>query len=603
MQDQGRYTYGPSLSPDGKEIAFIVRDDSYPYAVQASIDSGGQVGQERRVRIPVDGPVTRVLHSPDAKWLACEAAPHGSERSEIWLVTTDPSDSSATSVNVPGDVRVRIVEWDGQYLAVAALQDDGVTEARLVDPFNGTHKVLDRRADSMLVDCEAGYALMCVGPRGNRELLLIHPDGQWQPLLPPDPGSTVDEGVVLPLGEGQDGPPSLVIHGDWGANRRRLMRIDFVDGKPKMTVIAQYGDADVEQIVFSRNKRVAAVLWCRNGVSKLEVMVISPDLEIAARRSIDLPSMVASHLSITDEGELMALTVQGPSYRPRVNLFTPREVLGGAMHWAQLSGSTPDHVRYTARDGLELSGWLYRADDVDEPRPMLIHLHGGPEGQSRPEYHDVIAKVLEAGISVFTPNVRGSSGYGRAFVNADNRYGRFAGIRDLEDTVRFLIYVGLADREHIAVSGRSYGGFLTLQGMTAFPERFRCGIAACGMSDIQTFYRDTEPWIASAAYPKYGYPIQDAELLKCLSPLDDADRVSAPVMFIHGAHDTNVPPNESHQMKRALDARGIPTRLLMLEDEGHEFLKRKNRARIAAEMLDFLGEHGMIPSGVWRRVT
>ena len=208
----------------------------------------------------------------------------------------------------------------------------------------------------------------------------------------------------------------------------------------------------------------------------------------------------------------------------------------------------------------------------------------------------VLTAVIRAGINVFTPNVRGSSGYGRNFVNADNRYGRFRGISDLADTVRFLVAAGLADPERVAVSGRSYGGFLTLQGMTAFPELFRCAVAACGMSDIQTFYRDTEPWIASAAYPKYGYPIQDAQLLKCFSPLSDADNVVAPVMFIHGAHDTNVPPSESLQMKEALDARGIPTRLLMLDDEGHEFLKRHNRARIAEEMLDFLGTHGMIPS-------
>lgn len=596
MREDVRFTYGPSLSPDGSEIAFIARDDAYPYAVQATILPDGSVGKERPVNIPVDGPVTRVLHSPDGKWLACEAAPKGSEYSEIWLVTTDPSDSSAKGVNTPSDLRVRIVEWDNEYLAVAALQDDGITEARLVDPFSGTTKLLDRRADAMLVDCEGGYSLMCVGPRGNRELLLIHPDGTWQPILPPDPGSTVDKGVVLPLGEGDEGPPSLVIHGDWGANRRRVMRIDFRDRQPEMTVIAEYGDADVEQLVFSRNKRVAAVLWCRNGVSQLEVMALSRSLRVSARRSIQLPGMVASSPSLTEDGSLLALTVQGPDVSPQVKVFSPKDALGESMRGAQISENTPDHVSYTARDGLELSGWLYRSDDPDEKRPMLIHLHGGPEGQSRPEYHDVLTAVIRAGISVFTPNVRGSSGYGRSYVNADNRYGRFRGISDLADTVRFLVAAGLADPERVAVAGRSYGGFLTLQGMTAFPELFRCGIAACGMSDIQTFYRDTEPWIASAAYPKYGYPFHDAQLLKCFSPLNDADNVAAPVMFIHGAHDNNVPPSESHQMKEALDARGIPTRLLMFDDEGHEFLKRQNRARIAEEMLDFLGTHGMIPS-------
>lgn len=598
MNDNVRLTYGPSLSPDGSEIAYIVRDDAYPHAVQALVGPDG-VGQERRVKIPVDGPVTRVLHSPDGKWLACEAAPHGSERLEIWLVTTDPEDQSATSANMPGDVRVRLVEWDHDRLAVAAYQDDGVTEARLVDPFTGENTVLDRRADSSLVDCEGGYSLMQVGPRANRELLLIHPDKTWHPLLPPDPGSTVDAGVVLPLGEGEDGPPQLIIHGDWGANRRRLMRIDFTHQRPVMTVVAEYGDADVEQVVVSRDKRVAAVLWRRDGVSHLEVMVLTRSLKIAARRSLELPGMVASGLSINDNGSLLAVTVQGPDVSPRVQVLRPLEVDGGVGRDDDRpsAGQAPQHVRYIARDGLELSGWYYRGEGAgDGPLPMLIHLHGGPEGQSRPEYHDVLAEVLRAGVSVFTPNVRGSAGYGRRFVNADNRYGRFAGIMDLADTVQFLVNVGLADPERVAVAGRSYGGFLTLQGMTAFPDLFRCGVAACGMSDIQSFYRDTEPWIASAAYPKYGYPIQDAELLRSFSPLDDVDSVKGPIMFIHGAHDTNVPPSESLQMKEALDERGVPTHLLMLEDEGHEFLKRRSRTRIAEEMLEFLDRAGMIPA-------
>jgi dipeptidyl aminopeptidase/acylaminoacyl peptidase len=260
----------------------------------------------------------------------------------------------------------------------------------------------------------------------------------------------------------------------------------------------------------------------------------------------------------------------------------------------------PELLRYSAHDGVELSGWLYRAVGSDGapvtgPAPMLLHFHGGPEGQSRPGHHDVLRAVIDAGVSVFTPNVRGSSGDGRAFQHADNRYGRFAGIRDLEDSVSFLVDAGLADRSRLAVSGRSYGGYLVNVAVTWFPDLFRAAVCACGMSDLETFYRDTEPWIASAAYPKYGYPIQDGELLRAVSPLHRADQVTTPVLFIHGANDTNVPPGEFVQMKAALDARGVPTEALVLDDEGHVFVKAVNRRRIAGAMVEWLRRHGVAP--------
>ncbi|WCZ36866.1 Prolyl oligopeptidase family protein [Corynebacterium heidelbergense] len=616
-----RHTYGPSLSPNGDEIAFIVRgDEGFPYAVQAPLLPNG-VGAERPVRIPVEGPVTRLMHSPDGRWLALEVAPLGTERSEIWLVTTDPSDSGATLVRSPGDARVSLVEWDGQHLAVAAFGADGVTEGRLVNPFTGEYRVLDRRADGMLVDAENGYSLMRVGPRGNRELLLNHPDGSWHPLLPPDPGSTVDEGIILPFTRGQE-HPTLLVAGDWGANRRRLLHIVVREGTPEWSVFMASAGCDVEHAVVSRDGSTAAVTWSADGVSTLEIVVLGTDLHPASRQEVKLPGMVTSGLSITDDGSLLAVTAEGPNLAPCVDIISTRtgeidslDNVPDTHHEIELASrreqdqphparrtrdDTPDLLRYTARDGRELSGWLYRGLDPRGRRvrgrkqPVLLLFHGGPEGQSRPDHHDVISEVIGAGVSVFTPNIRGSAGYGRDFVHADDRYGRFAGITDVADTVAFLVGAEVADPERIVISGRSYGGFLTLMGLTQFPELFAGGICACGMSDLHTFYRDTEPWIASAAYPKYGYPIQDGELLGEFSPLSHADAVRAPVLFIHGRNDTNVPPSEMFQMRQRLAERGMYTDLLYFEDEGHEFVKRQNRALIGHRMVEFLGQCGLL---------
>lgn len=597
-----RHTYAPSLAPDGSAIAYIMHDGLSPKAMQSRV-----TGVERPVTIPTEGPAVAVSYSPDGRWLAVEVSPQGTERNEIWVVSSDPTDPSAMLVRNDGDAKTSVVEWDNLTLAVDAVGSDGIAEGRIVDPATGETAVVDRRADGQLVAAQSGYALMRVGPRANRELLMVRPDGSWRPVLPPQPGSTTDDGHIIPP-EGDD-PPVLLVVGDHGADRRRVMRIREREGVMTSRDMIANPHADVDEFQLSEDLGTAAVLWNHDGVSALEILVLDEHQGVTVRRTVTLPGMVARGLTVTGDGRTVALTVESPDIPPAVHLVdcrsgavtplnerrtrtehTERPLLGLAQQ--------PQLLHFTARDGLELSGWLYRGanpefESADGPRPVLLHFHGGPEGQSRPEYHDVLREVLDAGVTVFTPNVRGSFGAGRSFMHADNRYGRFAGITDLEDCVRFLVSMGVADPGRMAISGRSYGGYLTNIGVTWFPRLFRAAVSACGMSDLETFYRDTEPWIASAAYPKYGYPIQDGELLRAVSPLHKVDRVCTPVLFIHGANDTNVPPSEFRQMKAALDTRNVPTGELVMDDEGHEFVKAVNRQKIARRMVDFLREHGV----------
>ncbi|MGP9724002.1 S9 family peptidase [Corynebacterium sp. AOP40-9SA-29] len=595
-----RHTYAPSLAPDGSAIAFVLHDGVSPRAMQSRLDGG-----ERPVVIPTEGPAVAVRYSPDGRWLAVEVSPAGTERNEIWLVSSDPDDPSAVLVRDHGDAKTSVVGWDGGLLAVDAVGSDGVAEGRMFDPVTGETRVLDRRADGQLVAAEGGYALMRVGPRGNRELLLVRPDGSWRPVLPPQPGSTTDDGYILPVADG--GPPVLLVVGDHGADRRRVTRIRESDGVMGMRELTGHGTADVDEFAVSSDRGTAAVLWNHDGVSALEVFLLDDQQRVTVRRSVRLPGTVARGLTLTGDGIRLALTVESPDVPPAVHLVEGRSGLVTPLGPPVVPDrpllaavQQPQLLHFTARDGVELSGWLYRGANPDfapghGPRPVLLHFHGGPEGQSRPEHHDVLREVIDAGVTVFTPNVRGSFGGGRTFMHADNRYGRFAGIDDLEDCVRFLVSMGVADADRLAISGRSYGGYLTNIGVTWFPTMFRAAVSACGMSDLQTFYRDTEPWIASAAYPKYGYPIQDGELLAEVSPLHRVDRVRTPVLFIHGANDTNVPPSEFRQMKAAMAARGVPTAELVMDDEGHEFVKSVNRRRIAERMVSFLREHGVVP--------
>ena len=143
-------------------------------------------------------------------------------------------------------------------------------------------------------------------------------------------------------------------------------------------------------------------------------------------------------------------------------------------------------------------------------------------------------------------------------------------------------------QDRIACCGWSYGGYLTQAALTFHPDLFAAGISICGMSDLSTFYRNTEPWIAAAAYPKYGHPINDRELLDRFPRCAAVEALTAPLLLVHGANDTNVPPSESQQMFDALRRLGRAVDCLIFDDDGHQIVKRENREALVLAIKGWL---------------
>ncbi len=172
MRQQVRTNYGASLSPDATAFAHLVDDGGYPRAVQRFL-RGWRASSSRDVELPVEGPVIRVMHSADGHWLACEVAPEGGTRSQIWVVTTDPDDRAARRIDMwPAGLpegTAELIGWDGTQVAAILTGDDGVGSSCLIEPADGTTTILDRRSGGRLVDAWAGAALVRVGPRGYRD--------------------------------------------------------------------------------------------------------------------------------------------------------------------------------------------------------------------------------------------------------------------------------------------------------------------------------------------------------------------------------------------------------------------------------------------------
>jgi dipeptidyl aminopeptidase/acylaminoacyl peptidase len=603
-----RALYGASLSPDATAFAHLVDDGGYPRAVQRFL-RGRRASSSRDVELPVEGPVSRVIHSADGHWLACEVAHEADTRRQIWVVTTDPDDRMAWRIDSEEDGTAELIGWDGTLVAAILTGEDGVGQSCLIDPANGDCTVRDRRSGGRLVDAWAGAALIRVGPRGYREMVMLH--GQTEiALLPSDPGSVTAHGVILddhhprrlrygPAGEhtrlyhpgvGAGGYFRALVISDNGCEHARLVEVTATLDGVTYFVVAERPDCDLDEFAVSDDLSTIALLWNLQGRSELQILEYT---DYTLKEPIPLPGPVAGELSISAGGSMVAMTVQGPAMPRTVELVDPRtgvwqlidaEPSRGPLAPGFSAGPTLETI--TARDGLNLPSWLYRSPQSDSA--ALVYLHGGPEGQARPEYSEIFPALLNAGITVLTPNFRGSGGLGRTFVHADNKEKRFAAIDDVADCVRFLVDNAVANPARIACGGWSYGGYLAMAAMTFHPDLFAAGITICGMSDLTTFYRNTEPWIADAAYPEYGHPVNDRELLERLSPLRRVEAMTAPLLVVHGAHDTNVPVSESEQIVDALRRRGREVRYLLFCDDGHEIVKRENHTALAAAMTEWL---------------
>jgi dipeptidyl aminopeptidase/acylaminoacyl peptidase len=360
-------------------------------------------------------------------------------------------------------------------------------------------------------------------------------------------------------------------------------------------VLAARDDCDLDLAALDPAGARAALVWNVDGRSELDLL----DLRTGLVDPLPCPpGDVITSAAFTRDGKALLVGNEGPTVPRTITRIALDEhsvlPFGGAHPVTPLLPAeprnaehlvAPELLHFSGEDGLPLTGWLFRPAASFGAVPTLLWLHGGPEAQERPVFQPLFQALLAEGVAVFAPNVRGSGGYGRSFSQADDLERRFVAITDVRAAVDALVDDGLADPSRIGVSGRSYGGYLTLVALAWFPELFRVGVDVCGISDFATFYAQTEPWIATAATTKYGDPHTHAALLRDLSPIHSVDRITAPLLVVHGAYDTNVPIVEAEQIVAALQERGASPGYLLFDDEGHEVHSTANRVVFVREVV------------------
>jgi dipeptidyl aminopeptidase/acylaminoacyl peptidase len=249
---------------------------------------------------------------------------------------------------------------------------------------------------------------------------------------------------------------------------------------------------------------------------------------------------------------------------------------------------------YPTFDGRQIPSFIYLPTNAERKSvPAIIHLHGGPEWQARPVFNPLIQYFLHQGYAVVIPNVRGSSGYGKAYMALDDREKRMDSVRDLEYLYKAVEQRGDIDSKRIALMGGSYGGYMVLAGLAFQPDLWAAGVDIVGIANLVTFLQNTSSWRRALREPEYGYLDKDQEMLKRLSPINAIENVRAPLFIIHGANDPRVPLSEAEQMAGRLKLLGKEVELLVYFDEGHGLAKLKNRIDAYPKVVAFLDKHLM----------
>jgi len=413
---------------------------------------------------------------------------------------------------------------------------------------------------------------------------------EWQTVLSAEAADALS--VVGFSGDGQ----GLYVLSSVDAEASRLLYLDLELGA--IEVLAEDPRYDVGGVILhpdSRQVQVVSVIKART-----EHAVHDPAIEadIDAIRAIQRGDFAIAGRDHADQIWLVAFSVDdGPvsyyawdrSVRRATLLFHHQKALSG-YRLARM-----ESFSFSARDGLELHGYVTFPVGAERVRlPTVLCVHGGPWGRDVWGYSADVQWLANRGYLCVQVNFRGSTGYGKAFLNAGDREWAAKMHDDLIDAVEFVISEGWADPERVAIVGGSYGGYAALVGATFTPEVFRCAVSFAGPSNLKTLLENIPPYwtpIAAQLHRRVGDPETEEAFLWSRSPLSRVGAIQIPIFILQGANDPNVPQAESEQIVAAMRDRGIDHEYVLLPDEGHTLVKPENRLRVTAATERFLARH------------
>jgi dipeptidyl aminopeptidase/acylaminoacyl peptidase len=378
-----------------------------------------------------------------------------------------------------------------------------------------------------------------------------------------------------------------------------LARIDLASGAH--TFLTTHLKWDADDFELSPDGQTIAFVTNEDGVNALRLLDVATGREKPAPR-LGLGVGLIGALDWHENGRDLGFTFS--SARSALDVYSLDVTTGKVERWTESETGglntavlpEPELIRWNSFDGRTISGFLYRPPArFAGKRPVIVNIHGGPEGQARPGFLGRSNYYLnELGVAIVYPNVRGSSGYGKTFLTLDNGARREDSVKDIGSLLDFIATRPELDSGRVMVTGGSYGGYMTLAVATHYNDRIRCALDVVGVSNFVTFLERTEAYRRDLRRVEYGdeRDPQMKEFLLKIAPVNNAHKISRPLFVVQGKNDPRVPLNESEQMVATVKKNGTPVWYLMAKNEGHGFSRKRNQDFLAyatvAFMQDFL---------------
>ncbi len=585
----------PLVSPDGSMMAYLAPVDG---VLNVWVGTTGK-SDYRPVTQDRDRGIRNYFWGHDGKDVLYLQDAGGDEN---WRLYSADVATGATRELTPFDnVQVQVVGHDKHYpheILVAINRDDprfhhvyhldlisGALEKVADNPGNVVGWLTDARLEvrgAMAARSDGGFDL------------LVRDTGKaaWRTIVS---WSADDSLNSAPLDFTLDGR-ALYLEDSREANSARLVRMDIATGQTHL--IAADADYDVGAVMLhpdTRQIQMVGFIRARREWSVLDPTIQSDIDAIRALASGDYGITDRTH---ADDAWLVGFDQDtGPAAyyafdrksRTGTFLFHNRPAL------ARYTLAPMEPVSFTVRDGLTVHGYVTFPPGVERRGlPMVLNVHGGPWHRDTWGYDPEAQWLANRGYACLQVNFRGSTGYGKKFLNAGDREWGGNMQHDLVDAVQWAVRQGFADPARVAIYGGSYGGYAALAGATFTPDLFRCAVDIVGPSNLLTFIDTIPPyWEAylGMMHRRVGHPEMDREMLIARSPLHAVDRIRIPLLIAQGANDPRVKQAESEQIVAALQEKGIDHEYLLFPDEGHGFAKPGNRLKFYAAAERFLAKH------------
>lgn len=360
---------------------------------------------------------------------------------------------------------------------------------------------------------------------------------------------------------------------------------------------------DIASISYSRKRKKLLSVYCTGHKEPVRHYFDAEEEQLRQRIKAHFPNQRYG-IADTDKAEENYLIYVGGdrtrgSYWHYNALTDEAKKIADLAPWIKSDEMNAMHpVCYTTRDGLQIEAYLTLPDgltpDTAKHLPIVVNPHGGPWARDCWGYSSEVQFLSNRGYAVFQMNFRGSTGYGRHFLEASYKQWGLKMQDDITDGVKWLIEKGIANPNRIAIYGGSYGGYATLAGLTFTPDLYACGIDYVGVSNLFTFMQTIPPYwrpMLEMMYEQVGHPEHDADQLAATSPALHADKIKVPLFVAQGANDPRVNKAESDQMVEALRQRGVVVEYMVKDNEGHGFHNQENRFDFYRAMERFLKAH------------